>query len=76
MDNNQQAWNFVASNPNHSFEAMDQEPNPEQMKDKEMLPDPEMNAPVLVPDMQLDGVVTGNFAVPVVTPGQEKIQLG
>ena len=76
MDNNQQAWNFEVSNPNHSFEAMDQEPNPEQMKDKEMLPDPEMNDPVLVPDMQMDGVVTGNFAVPVVTPGQEKIRLG
>ena len=55
---------------------MAQEPNPEQMKDKEMLPDQGMNDLVLVPDVPMDGVVTGNFAVPVVTPGQEKIRLG
>ena len=52
---------------------MDQEPNPEQMKDKEMLPDQGMNDLVLVPDVPMEGVVTGIFAVPVVATGQGKI---
>ena len=44
------------------------------MKDKEILQDSEMNDPVQVPDMSIDGVV--NSAAQVVTPGQEKIRQG
>ena len=52
---------------------MDQGPEPEEKKDKEMLPDPEMNDPILVPDLPMDGVITGKFDVPVLSSGQEQI---
>ena len=47
-----------ASNPNNSFEDMDQDQNSEEKKDKELLPDPEMNNPVVVPDVPMNGVAT------------------
>lgn len=73
MPADDQAWNFRSANPNHSFEIMDQGPEPEEKKDKEMLPDPEMNDPILVPDLPMDGVITGKFDVPVLSSGQEQI---
>lgn len=55
---------------------MEQEPNYEEKKDKEMLPDKEMNDPVLVPELPMEGVIAEKFEIPEVHPEQEKIWQG
>ena len=47
---------------------MEQEPNYEEKKDKEMLPDKEMNDPVLVPELPMEGVIAEKFEIPEVLP--------
>ena len=55
---------------------MEQEPYYEEKKDKEMLPDKEMNDPVLIPDLRMEGVIAEKFEIPEVHTGQEKIWQG